>query len=251
MSVELILIILSVFIISALIKGWSGFGTNLIAMPVLLMFSEYSAFKTAVVIVITVNVFLNISILVENKKFKLSSLKNIIVLVVLGIVFTFVGQLFLKSTNTNVLKIILGAFIILTVLNKSIKYSFKIKNKERYFIPVGIIAGLLNGIAGLGGLPVLILLSNSDMKKDEFRTTLVSFFLVMNIVAVVGFVVNGLYTTFIFTNIGIVIIPSILACLAGVYLSRRVSDKYFQRIMMVILFVFGSNLLYQGISSLL
>lgn len=244
MTIGLILIVLLVFIVSAGIKGWSGFGTNILAMP-LLVFLGYAVVE-AVVIVITINLFLNIAILVENKKFKLSSLKDISVLVVFGVLFTFVGQYFLKNTNPDVLKIILGAMIILTVLNKILKINFVVKNKEKYYIPIGIVSGLLNGIAGLGGLPVLILLSNSKMEKDKFRTTLVSYFLVMNIVAIIGYVINGLYSSYIFMNIGIVLPVAVIAAMFGVYLSRRVSDKWFQRVLLGILLIFGVTMISLG-----
>jgi uncharacterized membrane protein YfcA len=248
MTLELALLVTVVFIFSALIKGWSGFGTNLLAMPMLLILGFLKT--EAVPIVITVNIFLNIAILIENKKFKLSSLNNIMVLVVLGVVFTFVGQIFLKNSNADIIKIILGFFIILTVLNKGLKLKFTVTNKERYYIPIGIISGLLNGIAGLGGLPVLLLLSNSNMKKDEFRTTLVSYFLVMNIVAVIGFIINGLYNSLVFSYIGLVVVVSLAVCMFGVYLSRRVDDKWFQRVMLLILFALGAYTMYTGIAGL-
>ena len=74
MTLESILIIIAIFAVSALIKGWSGFGTNLLAMP-MLVFLGYEL-KEAVTIVITVNVFMNIAILVENKKFNFDALKD-------------------------------------------------------------------------------------------------------------------------------------------------------------------------------
>ena len=150
----------------------------------------------------------------------------------------------------DIIKIILGFFIILTVLNKGLKLKFTVTNKERYYIPIGIISGLLNGIAGLGGLPVLLLLSNSNMKKDEFRTTLVSYFLVMNIVAVIGFIINGLYNSLVFSYIGLVVVVSLAVCMFGVYLSRRVDDKWFQRVMLLILFALGAYTMYTGIAGL-
>ena len=53
MTLELALLVTVVFIFSALIKGWSGFGTNLLAMPMLLILGFLKT--EAVPIVITVN----------------------------------------------------------------------------------------------------------------------------------------------------------------------------------------------------
>lgn len=253
MTFEIFVIFLLVFIGSSLIKGWSGFGTNLIAMPILASFLGYSL-DVSVTIVISVNVFMNIAILVENKKFNLKSLESIKVLVFFGVIFTFIGAWLLKSpSNQQSLKIIAGSAIVLIALYRIYVNFFEINryidkdNMHKYFIPVGIISGFFNGIAGLGGLPVLLLLSNTNMKRDKFRTTLVSYFLVMNIVAIIGYLIAGNYTVFVTTSIGLMIIPAVAACMFGVWLSRRVSDKIFSRVMLGVLLILGINLIINGV----
>lgn len=249
MELTQILLLIAVFIVSALIKGWSGFGTNLLALPILVMLG-YEV-KEAVTIVITVNVFFNLTMILTSKKLNIKSLQSIGVLLLFGIVFTFVGQVLLKNANPSVLKIILGIAITLTVLNKAAKYSFTVSNKEKWYIPVGIISGLLNGMAGLGGLPVLILLSNSEMEQDEFKQTLVTYFFAMNLIAVTGFIANGLYSPFVFENIAYAIIPGIIFVLLGIVLSRKVSDTIFQKVMLLILLALGLKLGYDGVSALI
>ncbi len=55
MTIELAIAITVVFMFSAFLKGWSGFGTNLIAIPLLVMLNY--EFKEAVIIVISLNIF--------------------------------------------------------------------------------------------------------------------------------------------------------------------------------------------------
>lgn len=254
MLIEFFWIVLFAFLISSLVKGWSGFGTNLIAMPFLIAFLGFAK-ADAVTIVISINVFMNAAILVENKKFNIKSLDNIKVMVILGVIFTFVGQYFLKNPDYDIaVKIIAGSLIVLAGINKLIvmKYGrkelFKEATMHKYYIPAGIISGLFNGIAGLGGLPALIMLSNSDLPRDKFRTTLVSYFFVMNIVAIVGFLINRSYTPFVLQNIGVFVIPSVIVCMFGVYLSRRVSDRIFSYVMLGVMFFMGINLVINGIT---
>jgi uncharacterized membrane protein YfcA len=254
MLIEFFWIILFAFIVSSLVKGWSGFGTNLIAMPFLIAFLGFQN-TDAVTIVISINVFMNIAILVENKKFNIKSLDNIKVMVIFGVIFTFVGQYFLNDPDYDkYVKIIAGALIVLAGMNKIItmKYGrqelFKEATMSKYFIPAGIISGIFNGIAGLGGLPALIILSNSDLKREQFRTTLVAYFFVMNVVALIGFVINRNYSPFVLQHIGVFLIPSVLLCMVGVYLSRRVSDKVFSYVMLGVLFFMGINLVINGVT---
>jgi len=252
MTLELFFLVLLTFMISSLIKGWSGFGTNLIAMPVLATLLGFTLAES-VTIVISVNLIMNIAILVENKKFNVQSLANIKWLVVFGVVFTFIGAYLLKNPdNAQIIKIIAGSVIVLTGVYKVVVSRMKLKvlfyeaTMSKYFIPTGIISGLFNGIAGLGGLPALILLSNSDMKKDTFRTTLVSYFFVMNLVAIIGYLIAGNYSVIVLQTIGLMVIPSTLVCMFGVYLSRRVSDKLFSSVMIGVLIFMGLNLVVNG-----
>ena len=196
---------------------------------------------------ISVNLFVNIAMLIENKKFNIKSLENIKVLVFFGILFHIVGVILLKELDPKWLKVIAGSLIILTVVNKASNITFTIKNKEKYYIPVGILSGLFNGMACLGGLPVLILLSNSDMEKEDFRTTLVSYFLIMNAIAVITYSLGGFYTSYIFINIGIAVLFAITGAMFGVYLSRRVSDKGFQTGLLLVLFFMGASMIYNAL----
>lgn len=253
MTIELFFILLLVFISSAFIKGWSGFGTNLIAMPILVSMLGFDL-NVGVTIVISVNIFLNIAILIENKKFNIKSLDNIRLLVFFGVVFTFIGAYYLKSPDNQVaIRIIAGSVIVLLSLYRiytsiyEIKSQIKEENMSKYFVPVGIISGFFNGIAGLGGIPALLLLSNTDMDKDKFRTTLVSYFLVMNVVAIIGYIIVGNFTSFVITSISLMIIPSVIFTMIGVYMSRKVSDKLFSRVMLGILLFMGANLIVTGI----
>lgn len=245
MTVEMIIIVTLVFAVSALLKGWAGFGTNLLALPFLLLLGYVKT--EAVPIVMTVNIFLNLTILFENKKFSFRAINDIWVMVLVGGIFTFLGNYFLSRSSEDFIKILVGVVIILFVLNKVFNPTFVIKKKERFYIPVGIISGALNGLAGLGGLPALLLLSNSDMPRDKFRSTLVTYFLMMNIFVVISSLLNGYYNVFVLTNIAWVLPFSILVTLLGVYLSRRVSEKWFRRSMLVVLLGLGISLIIKGL----
>ena len=245
MTVTMIVIILLIFAGSSLVKGWAGFGTNLLALPLLLLI-DYPKYQ-AVTIVMTVNIFLNLAILFENKKFRFEAIKEIWQMIVVGGIFTFLGNYYLSKTNQQFFMILVGSVIILFVLNKVFHPSFTIKRKERYYIPVGVVSGLLNGLAGLGGLPALLLLSNSDMPRDKFKSTLVTYFLMMNGFVVISSIINGYYSPFVITNIIWVAPLSIVITLLGVYLSRRVSETWFSRSMLVVLFALGVNLIIQAL----
>jgi uncharacterized membrane protein YfcA len=138
--------------------------------------------------------------------------------------------------------------IILVTLNRIFKWNFNIEHPERYYIPTGMISGVLNGMFGLGGIPLLILLGSSKMEKQTLKSTLVSYFFVMNIIFIISHgVLGGNYNSFVFTNILYVFVFAVVACVLGVYFSTRASDKLFLRVMNGVLLFFGVNLIYNGI----
>ena len=243
-----ILLMIVIFMFGAFIKGWSGFGTNLVVPPLLMFMARFDNLRVVMVIVVSVNLFLNIAMLIQSKKFNVSSLKKIWVLVAFGIAFNFVGVYFFNQVDDTWFKVLLGVMIILVVLNKMLNINFNFKNPQALYIPTGIISGILNGMFGLGGVPLLVLLRSSKMEKSEFKSTLVSYFLVMNIIFIISQgILGGNYSVFVFTNIMYVFVFAVAACMFGVYLSTRVSDKIFQRVMNIVLIFFGINLIYNGI----
>ena len=244
-----IVLMIVIFIFGAFLKGWSGFGTNLVVPPLLLFLTRFDNSKEVMVIVVTVNLFLNLYMIIQGKKFNIKFLSEIWVLVVTGIVFNFVGAYFFKEIDDSMFRVLLGSAIILVALNRIFKLKLHFKEITwKHYLVTGIISGILNGMFGLGGIPVLILLGSTKMDKVKFKTTLVTYFFVMNLMFIIsqGIIAQS-YNIFVLNNILIVFIFAILGCIIGIYSSTRVSDKLFQRVMNFVLVFFGINLIYVGL----
>ena len=243
-----ILLMIVIFVFGAFLKGWSGFGTNLVVPPLLLFLSRFDSSKEVMVFVVTVNLFLNLFMIIQGKKFSLKFLSEIWVLVVTGVLFNFVGVYFFKEIDDALFRVLLGSAIILVALNRIFKLKLHFKEITwKHYLITGIFSGILNGMFGLGGIPVLILLGSTKMDKVKFKTTLVTYFFVMNLMFIIsqGIIAKS-YNMFIINNILIVFIFAILGCVIGVVMSSRVSDKIFQRVMNFVLIFFGINLIYVG-----
>ncbi len=241
-----ILLIIIIFMFGAFLKGWSGFGTNLIVPPLLILLG-YDP-KIAIVITVSVNLILNVAMLVESKKLNFKSLYPLLPLVITALIFHIIGLLLFQNVGKEVISIILGLMILFMAINKIFKFNFKIDNPKKYYIPVGIISGLLNGMVALGGIPFLLLLSSSNPDKEKFKSTVVTYFLFLNILAITGYVFSDLYTSYVFTNIAYVSLFAVVICMFGVYLSRKISPKKFNTVMNYILLFFGINMLSIGIT---
>lgn len=121
-----------------------------------------------------------------------------------------------------------------------------------YFRPfVGVVAGAVGGftsfVAHAGGPPISIYLLRRPLDRFDFVATAVLLFAVINYVKLVPYAWLGQLST---ENLMTSLVLSPLAPIgvyAGVWLTRRVSDAFFFRLMYVLLFFVGGKLLWDGL----
>ena len=114
----------------------------------------------------------------------------------------------------------------------------------------GAIAGFTSFIAHAGGPPVNMYLLRRSLNRTEFVATTVLFFAVVNYVKLIPYGWLGQLDT---SNLMTAIVLSPLAPIGveiGHMLHHRVSDRFFFRLMYVLLFLVGSKLIYDGIVGL-
>ncbi len=145
-----ILLMILIFMFGAFIKGWSGFGTNLVVPPLLLFLSRFDNSREVMVIVISVNLFINLIMIIKSKRFNLSLLKEIWVLVVFALAFNFLGSYLFNTVDDSLFRILLGIMILLVTANRLFKLNFQVDDPKKYYIPTGIVSRILNGMFGLG-----------------------------------------------------------------------------------------------------
>lgn len=124
------------------------------------------------------------------------------------------------------------------------------KFPRRFGILGGGIAGFTSFIAHAGGPPVNMYLLRRSLNRTEFVATTVLFFAVVNYVKLVPYGWLGQLDT---SNLMTAAVLSPLAPIGveiGHYLHHRISDRFFFRLMYVLLFVVGSKLVYDGITGL-
>lgn len=231
-----------IILISALLQGMTSFGASLIAMPLLLFFYDI---KIVVPLTVTLNLIMNI--IIFKKIYKYQNIKTILPMLITALIFTVVGIIFLKNTNSNYIKFIIGIILVLLSIIKLFGIKFKIKNSKIAYIPVGIISGLLNGIAGLSGPPVLIFLSAQEINKNTFRATLTSYFLVLNIFTVISFIISGNYSIEVFNKLIIFLPALIVGITLGVYLGNKTNEEFFKKIVLSFLLFMGVYLIYNSL----
>lgn len=236
-------------ITAGLVKGLSGFGSSLVALPLLLMVLGTDNYTQIVTMLITFNVILNILLIKENKGYELSNLKGIYPIVVAGALFSVIGLIFLKNNvDGELVKYIAGPLILLAII--VITYSLYFPNKIHlktsllYKIIVGTLSGLGNGIASIDGPPVIFYLTSTGADKETFRKTLPSHFLIMGLILIISMIIQKMYTIDLLVHLGIMTIFTVVGLTIGMRISRRLNEKAFQVVVLVILILLDIKMLF-------
>ena len=110
-------------------------------------------------------------------------------------------------------------------------------------VPTGLLSGVLNGLFGTGGPPVIVWYHLANVGKGAFRANLMTIFLLMTLVRVPSYVLNGLVTPPRLWS-ALLVMPAVLG---GAWLGHRahvkISERTFQRLVSLLLIVLGALLL--------
>lgn len=224
---------------AGMVKGISGFGSSLVTIPLLTMVFGIERLGEIVVMMITFNVVLNLLLMKENKAFKLEHIKNNVFIVIPGAIFTIFGLVALKNLDGEIINYIAAALILLAITVTS--YNLFVKNKVHlpprkiYQVIAGILSGIGNGIASIDGPPVVFYLTATDTKKETFKGTLATHFLVMGLIGVISMIVLNLYTVDILLNTLYILVFTVLGLLGGMKISRNLNERTFKIVILVIL----------------
>ncbi|MGD8452371.1 MAG: sulfite exporter TauE/SafE family protein [Phycisphaerae bacterium] len=109
--------------------------------------------------------------------------------------------------------------------------------------PVGFISGVLGGMYGTGGPPVIVYLRSCRLDKGAFRATILWFFMTMSVVRGGVYVQKGILTADILLAAAWLLPGSLTGIVAGMAIHRSVSERQFARGVAVLLVVLGGLLL--------
>ena len=230
------MIIVAIIIVftAAMVQGIAGFGRALISAPLIALFMP--ADETVVIMIVLGFVGAVVMVL---KTYRNLHLKKMIPMVIAGVLGSIAGVQILSVIPVKELKIVMGAFIIISAIILATGYRVKIKNERIAFSIAGFIGGLTNGAISFGGPPTVLFLQNQNEEKNAFRANLSFFFLTIGLVGGLNLLLNGMLTAKLAATSGILAIPTILGTFFGNFLSHKFPEDIFRKIVLVILFIAG------------
>ena len=227
-------ILLIVISFSGLIRGFLGFGSGLITIPILsLLYSPIFAIVFNIVIEIPTTIYLTI---IGAKTCRFKEISPMFFSTILTIP---IGIIFLLAINEQIIKIIMSVLVIFFVILIASGWRLKSTITTYVLIFTGTISGLMEGVTGMGGPPVVTVLLSKGHNNDVTRGNTLIMFTAIVISAVLSMYYFNLFSkTLILT--GIITSPLyLLASFLGSQFYNLSGNKYYRNISLLLLGLIG------------
>jgi uncharacterized membrane protein YfcA len=240
-----VFVIVAAIAVGAFVKGATGGGLPLIAIPVMAVFLGV---ERSVVVMAIPGVVANTWMIWTHRE-TVSQTRDLPVLVGTCIVGAVAGTLLLESLPARVLSAILaaviGAYIVLAILKPG--YVFSPRFTRVASPPVGIVAGGMQGATGISGPLLSTYLHGYGLPPRAYVFSLSVLFFVSAFVQVIALAAVGLYTEARLWESALALVPIALALPLGTRAARRLSPLAFQRVVLVLLAASAITLVYNAV----
>lgn len=240
-AVEQIAIILAGALAGGFVNGLTGFGTALTAMGIWLYALPPAVAATLVIISSVVSQLQTLPMI-----WHVIVWRRVLPFVLPGLVGVPLGTLLVSEVPPRAFKIGVGLFLVL--------YSaYALARKPRTGNAggghaadgaVGFCGGVLGGLAGFSGPPVILWTDLRGYTKDYRRSILQTFNLSILAAALASHAWSGLVTRQVLLAALAAIPGSVCGAWLGAQIYRRLGDRGFQRVVLALLFLSGVMLIW-------
>ena len=227
-----------------IVFGVAGFGTALVAGPLLILCLPLSKIIPLLVLLDFVAAFGNW--LPARRDVARAELLRLLPCMALGCL---VGVVFLLNLKSDVLLLMMGIFISAYAI-----YSLAVKARPRqvaagWAIPTGTVGGLFGALFGSGGFLYALYL-NARLPKEAARATQSALISCSTVVRLILFVMAGVYADGALLLLAVCLLPAMaLGLWAGRRLTRKLSREAFVRLVTWLVLASGIALIVRYLSA--
>ncbi len=231
------------FALGGILKGATGAGAPIIAVPLIAIYYDV---PFAIAVFIMPNVVLNGWQMWTCRAHHLA-LEFPVRFAGAGAIGTVVGTVILGSFSSDSLKAIVAVAVMLYIFFRLLRPDWMLGYKKavRMAVPVGGIAGVLQGASGLSAPISISFLNSMRLDRLTFIPTISTFFLATVLVQIPMLYGYGFLSWERFWLSCAATVLMLIFMPIGVFLSRHVSRQSFDRIILVILTVLAIRLLVE------
>jgi uncharacterized membrane protein YfcA len=229
----------------SLVKGVTGAGLPLIAVPVI---ATVVGPKEAIVVMAIPTLISNV-MMVRAYRRPISGIRDLPALLVAGAVGTVVGVRLLERLDPDALSLTMACSILLYIAARIIGVDIRIPPRlSRYTSPpIGVLAGTLQGATGVSGPLIAFYLHAYGLPRHDYLFALSLTLQIFSVSQIASIWFAGLYTPERLALSALAIIPVVLTLPLGVLMARRLSRPAFDRLVMAVLAASAGKLILDSV----
>lgn len=233
------LVVLLIIALASVSQTAVGFGSPLIAMPVLV---PLLGIQIATPLSTLAGLLLSILILIRfRQSFNFRAVIHLLPATLVGVPL---GVALFNLVEASVLTTILGVLVVGYALYGLFAPTLPKLTHLAWAYGFGFIAGVLGGALNTSAPAIVVYGSSRHWPPEAFRTNLQGYFLVVNTAILLAHGIDGNLTA-VFWQTALWSLPGILlGFLGGLWLSRRIDPARFTQLVLGLLLVLGINLIF-------
>jgi uncharacterized membrane protein YfcA len=226
------------------IQGLTGFGSTLVALPVLAMALDLKlATPICCLMAVAINIVLTGRL---HGHIRWPALRLLILAALPGMAL---GARSLLVVPGDWLKLALAVAVLVFVAGAWLRGGSR-RPGRLLGLAAGFVAGCMGAAIGVNGPPIVAWVSRQGYDRNAARATLTTFFLLAGIGVVASQAVAGLVTADVLRAFAVAVPALLLGLGAGMAGCGRIGEKGFARAVLVVLALSGTSLLVQGVTGL-
>ena len=241
-DLQTLIIVGVAFAMGGILKGATGVGAPLIAVPVMTSFVDI---RFAVAVFVVPNLVTN---LIQSVVYR-RALKNRSFLLILCLsagVGAFAGSLMLYRASGGVLEIVMAGLVLVYVGFRLCKPNWQLSMPvaQKLNMPMGFLAGFLQGAFGISAPATLTFLNAIKFERTEFIIIVSMFFMTMSLTQFPTLLYLGVMQTEHLVLGLLAIIPLLGFMPVGAFILRRATPDLFDRALLIVLVGVAVRLLW-------
>ena len=227
-----------VFLAAGFTQGISGFGSALVAMPLLAMLMDV---KTAVPLCVLNGLLITLFLTLQLRAHM--DWRRILPLAAGCLPGIVTGVTLLKKADDLVIRVALGIMLIAYTL-----YCLFFPRPTRTIRPgwaylAGFLTGTIGGAFSAGGPPTIIYTTLTGWSKDQIKATLSGFFLLTGIGVATAHTVTGITTSTVLSYFSASALPVLIGVFCGSACYNRFDRATYLRLIYLLLLLMGGLLI--------
>ncbi len=236
MNIPLLILIITA---ASFVQSAAGYGFSMVALSLMTFFLPMRTGS-----VIAVLAMLPLTLYITLRHARKVNWRIFLIPFITSSIATLLGvRLLLVADNTLLLKILGGVLVLLSLFTIFAGSNLRITPTIPVQLSFGVVSGILSGLFTMGGPPIAIYMLAATADKDEYNSTLQTFFLFATVVAILTHLFYGNITREALVYSAYALIGVAVGTALGLAFLKRLSNDKVRKLVYGVMLVMGVVLL--------